>query len=345
MQPPSLHRETSDACCSICLEAFTCRVETVCGHPFCAECIVTVLREHSTFNRAPCPFCRAPLSLWDLKLHTTGEPLAPPPLAPADAIIGTVGGAWFGDQRYITRIEDDGALSPASHGPWCVKQVCWFDCGGTVRVPAGAHDVYLRVKRERGFRFHSPLSLLLDGLESRRVDSLEDDLRESVGGWQLMRIGTVAAASASRDVKASVRAIEQGSWKGGLLVDCLVALPAGASLRHPFASDESGMWLVRWQSGATKPITLTDGGWTVFGATYQLRDTSPVTFTWPVDNTVQTLEAFDGTTITWSTSHPDYPIIYWERIIHASAPSVPSQQQRPRRSLTATDQNSGCALM
>ncbi len=43
------------------------------------------------------------------------------------------------------------------------------------------------------------------------------------------------------------------------------------------------------------------------------RGRSPVSFTWH-DGTVQTVEGWDGRTITWTTTHPSYPRIYWDVI-------------------------------
>ena len=46
---------------------------------------------------------------------------------------------------------------------------------------------------------------------------------------------------------------------------------------------------------------------------YQLLDTTPVSFTWPVDGTVQTVESVgaDGT-IVWVTNNSLFPLIHWE---------------------------------
>ena len=43
------------------------------------------------------------------------------------------------------------------------------------------------------------------------------------------------------------------------------------------------------------------------------------------DGTVQTLVAFDGRTITWSTTHPDYPRIFWDRREPTLMESVPRE--------------------
>ena len=74
-------------------------------------------------------------------------------------------------------------------------------------------------------------------------------------------------------------------------------------------------WTVRWMSGATEAITLRDGCFSVYGHDYEIHRTRErgYFFEWG-DGTVQTLVAFNnGRTITWSTTHPDYPCIWWER--------------------------------
>lgn len=74
-------------------------------------------------------------------------------------------------------------------------------------------------------------------------------------------------------------------------------------------------WTVRWASGATEPITTRDGRFSVCGEHYVIRfigETGTYFFQWP-DGSIQTLEAFDGHTITWSSTHPEYPRVYWDR--------------------------------
>jgi len=74
-------------------------------------------------------------------------------------------------------------------------------------------------------------------------------------------------------------------------------------------------WTVRWASGATEPITTRDGRFSVCGENYVIRfigETGTYFFQWP-DGSIQTLEAFDGHTITWSSTHPEYPRVYWDR--------------------------------
>ena len=75
-----------------------------------------------------------------------------------------------------------------------------------------------------------------------------------------------------------------------------------------------GTWTVRHEDGSTASITLAGGGWTGHdGWQYQLAGQgSTVSFRWS-DGTLQTLAEWDGSAATWSTSHPSYPRIVWER--------------------------------
>ena len=71
-----------DSICSICLEPFREQVDTLCGHSFCSVCIATVLTTpRGASQHTPCPVCRAPFYLHDLRVHATGRPLAVMPFA------------------------------------------------------------------------------------------------------------------------------------------------------------------------------------------------------------------------------------------------------------------------
>jgi len=72
-----------------------------------------------------------------------------------------------------------------------------------------------------------------------------------------------------------------------------------------------GGWVVRWENGNHEPIVVRGGGWTIFDTPYELRDTVPVSFVWG-DGTLQALDSFDGRTITWTTTNPHFPYIYWD---------------------------------
>ena len=90
-----------------------------------------------------------------------------------------------------------------------------------------------------------------------------------------------------------------------------------------------GYWTVRWASGATARITLRDRCFNVYGHDYEIEVAGPpgrgrYFFEWG-DGTVQTLVAFDGRTITWSTTHPDYPRIFWDRREPTLMESVPRE--------------------
>ena len=70
-----------------------------------------------------------------------------------------------------------------------------------------------------------------------------------------------------------------------------------------------GYWTVRWASGATARITLRDGCFSVYGQDYEIEAAGLHFFEWG-DGTVQTLVAFDGSTITWLTTNPEFPRIF-----------------------------------
>jgi len=77
-------------------------------------------------------------------------------------------------------------------------------------------------------------------------------------------------------------------------------------------------WTIRWLAGNTEPVTVDRRGrFVVFGHLYQLLATSPVTFRW-ADGTVQTMQtstndAEGAVHITWGTTNPHFPTIYWDR--------------------------------
>lgn len=320
---PIVRREPSEDTCSVCLGPYQERAVTACGHSFCASCITAVLRTNHPENQAPCPCCRQPVVLCDL-MSATGAQLFPSITVPAAAIVAKVGGAWFGDNRYIpradgSRLDDGRGMTPEI---WHVSNVCWFDCGAKASVSTpGDFDVAFRVKRLPGLHGFSNIILVLNGSDVRRV-SLERELPSN--RWHLLHVGRVSAITLRpRDafhVEASMRSANQGGWKGGLLIDCMVVLPAGQTIVPPLTHMESGRWRVEWASGMTENITLRHGRFTVFNINYQLRDTTPLSFTWNGGvafgrrAVVQTLLSYDGTTIVWTTDSPDYPHITWERI-------------------------------
>ena len=62
-------------------------------------------------------------------------------------------------------------------------------------------------------------------------------------------------------------------------------------------------WTIRWLDGTSRRVTLDRRGrFEVFGVSYTLLPTSPVTFAW-ADGTVQTVQSVEGTMITWTTNN------------------------------------------
>ena len=58
---------------------------------------------------------------------------------------------------------------------------------------------------------------------------------------------------------------------------------------------------------------LRNGSFSVYGEDYEIRVARGLYFFAWGDGTIQSLAAFDGRTITWVTSNPDYPHIWWDR--------------------------------
>ncbi len=95
------------------------------------------------------------------------------------------------------------------------------------------------------------------------------------------------------------------------------------------ACRETRDWTCRWENGSTATVQLRDGEWSLWGHTYHLRDETPISFVWS-DGTVQTVEEWDGHTITWTTTNVAYPRIYWDAV---AAP--PSGSRAPSRTTQA----------
>jgi len=252
----------------------------------------------------------------DLVFHATGETLIPASVTPTTAITAPVRGAWFGVERYIPRLDaaalDFEAAEVLTPDVWHVAEVYCFDCCATLQAPkAGIFDVAFRVKRLPAMSFHAELLMMIDDVEIRRAN-LRSELRPSAA-WQMVHVGSVDL-QAPREIRVSMRAVEHTLLKRGLLVDCAVLLPAGAELVFPFHHDSSGLWMVRWdrEGPGQRPITLIEGYYELLGGAYQMEDTQPVTIQW-ADGTVQTFVSFDGTTVSWSTTHVSYPMMFWER--------------------------------
>ena len=91
------------------------------------------------------------------------------------------------------------------------------------------------------------------------------------------------------------------------------------------ACRETREWTCRWENGSTATVQLRDGEWSLWGHTYHLRDETPISFVWS-DGTVQTVEEWDGHTITWTTTNAAYPHIYWDAVV---APTSGSRAKPP----------------
>jgi len=309
-----------DSTCSICLESYRRQVVTKCGHSFCAHCISSVLRgKPPAGNRAPCPFCRADVLMEDLVFRATGETLISASVTPTTAITAPVRGAWFGDERHIPHLDaemlDFEAAEVLTPDVWHVADVYWFDCHATLLAPkTGKFEVSFRVKRLPAMSFDAELIMMIDDVEIRRAN-LRSELRPSAA-WQMVHVGSVDL-QAPREIRVNMQAVDQTWLKRGLLINCAVLLPAGAELAFPFHYDSSGLWMVQWDGEsparpARRPITVIEGYYELLGGAYQMEDTQPITIQW-ADGSVQTFVSFDGTTVTWSTTNLDYPMMFWER--------------------------------
>ena len=218
--------QPSDQRCSICLEEYEARALTACGHSFCGACITAFLRANPPHNEAPCPFCRATVTLSSLRLAETGGALLPKNQLPGGVVTSNVDGAWFGDANYIPRVEgstmDD--RQGLSNAVWHVADVCWFECGSSAVVDAsGSFDVSFRVKRLPNMTFGT-VGLVLNGVAARNA-RLKCELCQ--GGWQLLHVGTATLPRGGGAITANMRSAEQSWWKRGLLIDCMVIMREG----------------------------------------------------------------------------------------------------------------------
>ena len=142
-------------------------------------------------------------------------------------------------------------------------------------------------------------------------DAFRDYLNEAEAGDQAPppSDGRPSSKCFSRSTRSSSRSSRRKRPRGPRSPAGIVASDAVASS----GGFRDGYWTVRWASGATEPITLRDGCFSVYGEDYEIEVAGGRYFFEWGDGTVQTLLAFDGRTITWSTTNPDYPRIWWDR--------------------------------
>ena len=104
----------------------------------------------------------------------------------------------------------------------------------------------------------------------------------------------------------------RGQWKGPTFETGTDAEEEEAARLQDF----EGKFDIRWpSSGLVKQTEVKDGCFDVFGSSYTLLDTKPVSFEWS-DGTVQTVKSFSSSSsrvlITWTTTH-DGGVITWTR--------------------------------
>lgn len=128
-----------------------------------------------------------------------------------------VGGAWFGDSRYIPSVPDQ----ELGRNVWKLDGVCWLAFGCKVTLPKGSWKLSLRIKRLPGMRIGTDIITRFNDRQVQRL-RLEDEFREN-DAWTLFELGTWADGG---EVSVSVKGADcseggQGS-KSGLLIDKLV---------------------------------------------------------------------------------------------------------------------------
>lgn len=109
---------------------------------------------------------------------------------------------------------------------------------------------------------------------------------------------------------------------------------AGAAPIAAFDHTDSRAWTIRWETGQTARVKLQNGTYTLFGRNYQLQATEPVSFIWPC-GTLQTVESWDGSIVTWTTTKPSCKRISWELeevdSDNESGDTLGEEYRRPRR--------------
>jgi hypothetical protein len=322
----ALKREPSEVYCCICLDEYKDKLEALCGHEFCSACIVSVCSTNPPWNQAPCPFCRALIRKQDLRRD--GQP------AFADAgeeqgvrvlqlehVLVSCGNIWLEEEIILSETEPviiTYEFMPSQHnseviGAFSLNCRDWGEGGCdalTWFCASHRHDFTFRGNMFETFFPHEPLGL--------RVGT-PADVRP--GEWHKMEVYlSVRQASYYVDGVLFATVHNQGTqtcwptrgyigmirWASDWKFRNVKLTPAA----HVFRNLES-RWKVRWSGGASARIHLQNGCFRLHGIDYGLVDTTPVSFMWP-DGTTQSLVSFDGRTVTWRTTDPEYPTIWWD---------------------------------
>lgn len=323
MAVPRADPESSETFCSICLDKFSDRVDTPCGHAFCCECIVAVCRTNPPSFWAPCPFCRRSIFVQDLMRD--GMPAFPPEFEEGIAreeVMVDGENIWHRDLivlsatptiiRYDfmpidTESEVIGAFSLNCHnwGDGDCDAVSWY---------AASHRSDFSFRGEM-FEYCPP------NLAQR------SPTRVRAGEWHSMEVAlSLSEATYRVDGEEFGRVLRQSDGAGALYPDRgylgMIRYDSRWKYRnlHVMRSErffshlDTRKWEVIWPTWDTRArIQLRYGRFAVFGREYQLQNTTPVSFTW-ADGTTQCVQSFDGQRIAWRTDNQEHPVIFWDLI-------------------------------
>eukprot|EP00930_Biecheleria_cincta_P007603 TRINITY_DN10883_c0_g1_i2.p1 TRINITY_DN10883_c0_g1~~TRINITY_DN10883_c0_g1_i2.p1 ORF type:complete len:214 (+),score=37.20 TRINITY_DN10883_c0_g1_i2:99-740(+) len=141
-----------------------------------------------------------------------------------------------------------------------------------------------------------------------------------VSGRQLVKFVAVSAGFPSWEVRLifKERQLDQSqSLLEQLAVEGVTLGQGGTGIELQIvrrAFDWDGKWTITWMNGKRASVQLSAGGtWRLYGHSYALQlDKDPVQFRWN-DGTVQSVIEFAPPRVTWSTTHSEYPKIFWEK--------------------------------
>jgi hypothetical protein len=98
------------------------------------------------------------------------------------------------------------------------------------------------------------------------------------------------------------------------------------NLYEPLTSHDNRIWRVYGENNQTSTISILNGNFNMFGVTYQLENTNPISFSLP-DGSIQYLVSMDKLgNITWQTTSKNlgYTYLYWTPIGNSTIPGVPT---------------------
>jgi hypothetical protein len=299
-EPTPAPNEPDD--CPICLSPGMLEeplLRTHCGHEFCQPCIERVITTTKSFNptRAPCPVCRAELSLFGLALPSGVllHPKEPGCAALAGKVFVQMRTVGLASYHFPEELSPDDAAFLAAPEPYLcyesgrVDEYEWTLDNGR-RPPQRKHFAPGCHWHAATRTFHGTALWEEGWYGSKRWDyvmQFSSDFRYICGG--------------------------------------------GVSM-HREATAMDGRWRVCWDSGEMATIDIVAGAWALMGAEYQLDLSSGDApfFLWPpprgslaprvkqrLTAVVDAADALQdppvGSTVVWETNSADHPTIKWVR--------------------------------